>query len=144
MKAGHLNKVPRFHLQKKIGGSRVEYTLIDGRKVELTITYAHLYRLKAKRPMDYKKFNHVYTSVEKKEDYDIFLTPLRTIYTGYLCGMIEKGEIDQAINFEEFIALTEFDINKNTRVMKDLIYPKKRTASEKPSAKPEASEENAE
>ena len=105
-----------------------ELILNDGRKVELTLTFALLYKLRGKRKKDYEKYSEiVMNGVDEMLDYP------RALYAAYLCGCI-KNEIDEQLTEEEFYELLPFDMGEVVNTYLELYNSGKKNPSGNPSA----------
>lgn len=83
-----------------------EIELRDGRKVELTLSFGLLYRLRGKRKNDYDKYSKiVMNGVDEMLDYP------QALYAAYLCGCIKNDTAEQ-LTEEEFYDLLPFDMDK--------------------------------
>lgn len=102
-----------------------EFELDTGETVKLTLAYGHLYKLKSKRPDDYKTYNAIMAKGVKDEIEGIVI-----LYTGYLCGIIAQGgDLDEAMDFEEFLSVLPVDREDVGNAVGMMIAPKKMKAS---------------
>lgn len=94
------------------------FELANGENIELSLTFAKLYRLRACSPQEYEKYNKVIMD-GAKDTFDF----LRIIYTAYLCHNIES--IDECMSFDDFIKIAPFDINNVITVAMSITTSKK-------------------
>lgn len=68
----------------------------DGTKIQMTLAFGRLYRLRQKRPEAYGKYNEIAMNGMKDElDFVFYL------YAAYLCANID--DLDQCMGEEEFL-----------------------------------------
>lgn len=95
------------------------FPLANGEKIELKLSFARLYRLRASAPQLYEKYNKV--MMDGTHDTFDFL---RIMYTAYVCENIEK--IDECMSFEEFIELVPLNMNSLMNISTKLLTAKKK------------------
>ena len=78
----------------------IEYEMIDGTKVSLTLTFYALYQLKNKKKNIYFRYNEIMKKMSKGS-YDE-LEMVAILYTAYLCANLEEENV---LSEEEFIML---------------------------------------
>lgn len=97
----------------------------DGQKIDLTLNYARLYKLKATDSEAYAAYNQVMTKGAKDE-----FDNIRILYTGYLCAYLaENAKTEGAMDFEEFMSILPPDRDIVMGAVAMLIAPKKAKAS---------------
>lgn len=114
----------------------IDFELVNGEKVQLTLNFSQLLNVRNKRKVDYEKYNKVIMEGAK----DIF-DNVQVVYMAYLCGL---DDVDEAMSESEFIALIPPYMNVINETVSDLIAPKKKTDSEKPSESEAAEGQNVE
>lgn len=115
-------------------------TLNTGEECNLTINFARLHILKKERKEEYKEYWKAIQEFGKKDGDSIFAA-LQIAHTAYLCGLIEKAtpyeahpEVHEGADFVEFMGLMEdYTPIEVLNLAKDLISPKNKAASGKPS-----------
>lgn len=95
------------------------FELANGEKVELKLSFARLYKLRAKNQKLYEQYNDVVMN-GAKDTFDF----LRIIYTAYVCEKIEN--IEACMSFEEFINAAPFDMNTLPSNAMKLLASKKK------------------
>lgn len=103
----------------------IEMELTNGEKVQLTLNFSRLLNVRNKRKKDYDKYNEVIMNGAK----DVF-DNVQVVYMAYLCGL---DDLDEAMSESEFIELIPPYMNTINETVSNLIAPKKKTDSEKPS-----------
>lgn len=103
----------------------VEMEMEDGQVLDLTLTYIALLNLKRKHEEQYREYNRIMVKGPQTE-----FDSLTIVYTAYLCGLVMKeGDIDDAMDYEEFISIMSPDREYLANICKQLVNPKKATAS---------------
>lgn len=106
-----------------------DFEMETGEVLKLTLNYLALYKLQAKDRKSWEEYNRIMTKGPQDE-----FDNLRLLYTGYLCGLLmDKGEMEDAMDFEEFISETSPDREYIGQTLKSLVNPKKAMASAAPS-----------
>lgn len=107
-----------------------EIELIDGSKVECTLTYRALLQLSTKAKDAYDEYNRIFTKGAKTE-----IENLRILYTAYLCAWCLDGkEMSRALTFDGFIDNVLPDRTMVTEALTILLNPKKARNSAAPSS----------
>lgn len=103
----------------------VEMEMEDGQVLKLTLTFIALLQLKRTHPEQYQDYARI-MSKGPQDEFDM----LTVLYTGYLCGlMMLDGDVDGCMDYEEFITIITPDREYIAKTAKDLMNPKKATAS---------------
>lgn len=98
-----------------------EIEMSDGTKLNLTITWGLLIKLRALNKQLYSQFSHVVMAGAA----DDVLKMLDIVYCGYLCQYIDdNGTLVDALTQDEFIAVAPADVNAVTMAAMALISPK--------------------
>lgn len=104
-----------------------EIKLLNGEKVNLSLTFARLYMLRAKDKALYEKYNRMITKESRDEIDSIFI-----IYVAYVCTRLDE----EHMSFNEFLEVAPFDRAVIGDAILTLLTPsKKKTASPPPFAK---------
>ena len=98
------------------------YETPSGQEVSLTLNFLLLYRMKAKYPTTYAKYNEIIMKGMK----DVF-DGITILYTAYLCANIDK---DGLMSYEDFIGLMDDDVNSVMKQAGALMGRKKKAPSE--------------
>lgn len=102
-----------------------EVELIDGTKVECTLTYRALLQLSTKAKDAYDEYNRIFTKGAKTE-----IDNLRIVYTAYLCAwVLAEKPVSHALTFDDFIDNLIPDRVMVQGALATLLNPKKATAS---------------
>ncbi|MBQ3088995.1 MAG: hypothetical protein IJD21_00330 [Oscillospiraceae bacterium] len=110
---------------KDIKPVSIPLRLRDGQKVGLTLNFLLLYKLRAQKPEQYKRFFTAYNDLCKKNADPVFFN-LDIIYTGYLCDVLGRGEmLELALDFEAFLNLVPVDMDVINDLSLTLLFPKK-------------------
>lgn len=103
----------------------IDMEMEDGQVLKLTLTFIALLQLKRKHPEQYQDYGRI-MSKGPQDEFDT----LTVLYTGYLCGlMMENGDTDGCMDYEEFLSITTPDREYIGKLAKALMNPKKATAS---------------
>ncbi len=97
----------------------LDFDLVDGRKIKLTLNLKRLLLLKGKHRDTYNEVNRIIT---KGAD-DIF-DMVKVIYTAYLCAL--DTTIEEPMSYDTFLDVIPQDIGELTTVVGELISPKKK------------------
>lgn len=92
--------------------------LQNGEKVNLTLNFAALYKLRAKDRAMYDRYNKIITNGVKDE-----LENTQIIYTAYVCANLDN----EKMSFEDFIEVIPFDREIINDAIFSLITPQKKT-----------------
>ncbi len=103
----------------------IKYDLIDGSRIEMTMTYGKLLKARTKYPEAYEDYNKVEMGGAK----DIF-SFIDVIYMAYLCANMEN---DKVMKKDEFIEKLNPNRKELLGAYNALMYPKKKTVSDAPS-----------
>lgn len=106
-----------------------DFTLVDGTKVGLTLNFSRLLEVRSKRKDTYERYNKVIMEGLT----DIF-DQITVVYTAYLCGL---EDLETAIPRKEFIELIPPNQMHLSKLVKELLDPKKQMDSDQPSGGPE-------
>lgn len=111
----------------------MKFALSNGDFLELTLSMRKQYELEQNKPDVYKKFvaarGRIMKSggdMEKLSDLDA----AQVVYAAYVCGL---DDMAQAIDYMDFLDLLEDDWTDAVNAAIDIMTPKKKTASVKPS-----------
>lgn len=116
-------------MKTMIKSTITDFTFADGTKAGLTLNFSRLLEVRGKRKDIYDKYNKVIMEGLT----DIF-DQITVLYTAYLCGL---EDLEAAIPYKEFIELVPPNQMHLTRLVRELLDPKKPTDSEQPSGGPE-------
>lgn len=92
--------------------------LQNGEKVNLTLNFAALYKLRAKNKQLYDRYNKIITNGSADEIENIHI-----IYTAYVCA--NTG--NEIMSFEEFLEVVPFDREIIGDAIASLLTPQKKT-----------------
>ena len=93
--------------------------LLNGEKIDLKISFGLLYQLRVKRKELYERYSKTILLGTK----DLFEF-IEIIYVAYLCANINN--IDNCMQFNEFIELVPNDTTKLLTLANELTQPKKK------------------
>lgn len=94
--------------------------LTDGRKVELTLNFARLLKVKNFNKGLYEDFMRV---LKQDKDFDIIFDSIKILYVAYLCA--NANDLENVISEEEFMELVP-DITTINIIATELVVPKKK------------------
>lgn len=104
-----------------------EIELLNGEKVNLSLTFARLYMLRAKDKPLYEKYNRLITKEARDEVDSIFI-----LYVAYACTHFDE----ERMSFNEFLEVVPYDRAVISDAIINLLTPsKKKKASPPPFAK---------
>ena len=101
----------------------LELELIDGSKIELTLNFARLLKVKNNNKKLYEEYMK---ALKGGNDFDIIFDSLKIIYVAYLCANSDKLGTDEVMSEEEFIEMAPSDMELINTVTAELIHPKKK------------------
>lgn len=100
-------------MEKKIN-TTIEFELVDGTVVPMTLTFYAIYQLKSKNKALYDRYNKIMTKGAQDE-----LDMITVLYTAYCCANAEP------MDEEDFIYALGCDRKAVVDAMKKLTQPKK-------------------
>lgn len=106
-----MEKVSKYNTYKEI-------ELMDGSKVELTLTFYALYQLKAKNKALYERYNEVVTKGAKDE-----FDNITVLYAAYCCANLNN---DNLMSEETFMQMLVPNREAIAALLADLLKPKKK------------------
>lgn len=101
----------------------LELELMDGSKVELTLNFARLLKVKNHNKKLYEEYMK---ALKGGNDFDIIFDSLKIIYVAYLCANSDKLGTDEVMHEEEFIEMVPSDMGVINTIVADLVQPKKK------------------
>ena len=107
-------------MAKKMKNTFVDFELETGEVAKLTLSFYALLQLKNSKKDVYERYNKIMTKGPQDE-----LEGITILYTAYLCGLLLNGNIDEAMDEEEFICSVTPDREYVMETMQGLINPKK-------------------
>ncbi len=93
--------------------------LLNGEEVDLTLNFAALYKLKAKMPKVYYKYQE--TQKKKKEKLED-LDTCYILYVAYCCTHLEQA----VMSFEKFLEVIPYDRPTIAEIISTLLFPSKK------------------
>ncbi len=107
----------------------IDLELENGEKIQLTLNFMRLLKLKNARKDIYEKYNKILIQGTKDGVEDT----LTTLYTAYLCANVDN--LDNIMNFETFMKSVPQDFVYLNSINNLLLNPKKKTALENHSSR---------
>lgn len=112
-------------MEKKMLNTYYEYELADGSTVKLTLCFYKLLQLKTKNKKLYERYNKVYTSMQKTNDFEE-INLIFMLYVAYVCANMDDENL---LSEEEFMILCGGDRVGTSEAYSHLTNPKKIKAS---------------
>lgn len=109
-------------MDKKKLNTSIDFELINGDTVPLTISWGLLYQVRSKSKADYERYSKM-VSAGVKDDVLGYVT---IIYMGYLCAYIQQnGKPDGAMSEKDFLDLVPNDMELVVKTANALLSPKR-------------------
>lgn len=100
----------------------LELELLDGSKVNLTLNFMRLLKVKNYNKKLYEEYMHAL----KNQDFDVIFDSMKVIYVAYLCANSDKLDSKELMSEEEFMEAVPMDIEIISNLASELIKPKKK------------------
>lgn len=101
----------------------LELESIDGSKIELTLNFARLLKVKNNNKKLYEEYMK---ALEGGKGFDPIFDSLKVLYVAYLCANSEKLGTDEVMSEDKFIEMVPPDMELINTVTAELIRPKKK------------------
>lgn len=105
-------------MDKKRLNTTIDFELMDGSVVKLTLAFYALYQLKSKNKSIYERYNKIMVTGPKEE-----LENITILYTAYLCANV--ANVEDCMSEIEFLQNVPCDRELIGNVLGQLISPKK-------------------
>lgn len=100
----------------------LELELLDGSKINLTLNFMRLLKVKNYNKKIYEEYMHAL----KNQDFDVIFDSMKVIYVAYLCANSDKLGSEELMSEEEFMEAVPMDIEIISTLASELIKPKKK------------------
>lgn len=107
----------------------LELELIDRSKIELTLNFARLLKVKNNNKKLYEEYMK---ALEGGKGFDPIFDSLKVLYVAYLCANSEKLGTDEVMSEDKFIEMVPPDMELINTVTAELIRPKKKVGFRQP------------